>query len=150
MNLIGLRFFTIYGPWGRPDMSLFLFTNLFKKNKNINIFNRGNMSRSFTYIDDVIESIFKLFESKKKMRFNKSQIFNIGGDKKIQLNKFINLIEKSLGKKFKKKFLPMMKADVKETYSNNKKLINNIKFEPNTSTEIGIKNFISWHKTYYD
>ncbi len=150
MNLIGLRFFTIYGPWGRPDMSLFLFTNLFKKNKKINIFNKGNMSRSFTYIDDVIESIFKLFESKKKMKFNKSQIFNIGGNKKIQLNKFINLIEKSLGKKFKKKFLPMMKADVKETYSNNKKLINYIKFEPNTSTAIGIENFISWHKTYYD
>lgn len=150
MNLIGLRFFTIYGPWGRPDMSLFLFTNLFKKNKKIHIFNRGKMSRSFTYIDDVIESIFKLFESKKKMKFTKSQIFNIGGDKKVELNKFIYLIEKTLGKKFKKKYLPMMKADVKETYSDNKKLINHIKFEPSTSHEIGIKNFINWYKNYYN
>ena len=102
MNLVGLRFFTIYGPWGRPDMSLFLFADLINKNKKINIFNKGNMSRSFTYIDDVIESIFKLFRSKKKLDFNKSQIFNIGGDKKIKLNKFIQLIEQVLGKKFKK------------------------------------------------
>ncbi len=150
MNLVGLRFFTIYGPWGRPDMSLFLFTDLIKKNKKINIFNKGNMSRSFTYIDDVIEGIFKLFRSKKKLDFDKSQIFNIGGDKKIRLNKFIQLIEQVLGKKFKKKYLPMMKADVKETFSNNNKLINQIKFEPKTSPLIGIKNFISWHKAYYD
>lgn len=149
MNLIGLRFFTIYGPWGRPDMSLFLFTDLFKKNKKINIFNKGKMSRSFTYIDDVIESIFKLFTSKKKLDFNKSQIFNIGGDKKIELNKFIKLIEQVLGKKFKKNYLPMMKADVKETFSNNKKLIDQIKFEPKTPASIGIKKFIKWYQAYY-
>ena len=141
MNLVGLRFFTIYGPWGRPDMSLFLFTNLFRKNKKINIFNKENMSRSFTYIDDVIESIFKLFKSKKKLDFNKSQIFNIGGDKKIKLNKFIKLIQ-VLGKKFKKNYLPMMKADVRETFSNNKKLINQIKFEPKNTCNY-------WYQKFY-
>ena len=150
MNIIGLRFFTIYGPWGRPDMSLFLFTDLLKKNKKINIFNKGKMSRSFTYIDDIIESIFKLFMTQKNLDYKTVQIFNIGGDKKIGLNKFIKILEREIGRKFKKSYKPMMKADVQNTFSNNKKLFKFIKFEPKTSISLGVKNFIKWHQKYYN
>tara|TARA_A100001011_G_C14279761_1_gene831035 strand:- start:174 stop:1151 length:978 start_codon:yes stop_codon:yes gene_type:complete len=149
MKITALRFFTVYGPWGRPDMSLFKFVDLIKQNKRIDIFNNGQMSRSFTYIDDITESIFRLMNSKKNYKLNKLNILNIGGDKKINLNYFISIIEKEMKTKIKKNYLPMIKADVKETFSNNKKLKSLTKFEPNQSIKKGIKEFINWHDEYY-
>ena len=149
MNITALRFFTIYGPWGRPDMALFKFVDLIKKNKPIDVYNNGNMSRSFTYIDDVVESIFKLMKNKKKISYKKLNIFNIGGNKKINLNYFINVIEKEMNIKINKNFIPMIKADVKETFSSNKKLKLTTKFEPKKSIEKGVKEFINWHNEYY-
>lgn len=147
----GLRFFTVYGPWGRPDMALFIFTKAILMNKNFKLFNHGNMVRDFTYIDDIVNAISKLIlkipkSSKKEIP---AKIFNIGLGKPIKLIKFIKIIEQNLNKKGKIILSDMMKGDVKKTFSDTKKLKKWIGYVPKISPEIGIKNFIEWYKKFY-
>tara|TARA_B100000035_G_scaffold208832_1_gene178616 strand:- start:4558 stop:5538 length:981 start_codon:yes stop_codon:yes gene_type:complete len=150
INFIGLRFFTVYGPWGRPDMSIHKFTNLIINNKPIDVFNYGKHSRDFTYIDDVVEGI-SLVSLKKNKYLSKSysEIYNIGGDNPITLNNLIKEIEKNLGKKAKKNLMPLQMGDVKKTISNIKKIKKHYGFLPKTSIKEGIKSFIDWYKSYY-
>jgi UDP-glucuronate 4-epimerase len=159
----GLRFFTVYGPWGRPDMALFLFTKAIIEDNPIEVFNQGNMIRDFTYIDDIIESLFRVLNKppKNDPLFNKAnpnpsiswaphRIFNIGNSEPTPLMKFIEAIESSLGKKAKKIFLPMQPGDVKATSADTKLLEQLIDFKPHTSVEVGIKNFVDWYRDFYE
>ncbi len=159
----GLRFFTVYGPWGRPDMAPMIFTNSIIKNKPINIFNNGDMARDFTYIDDVTEILFRLTSkpatSNKDFNFEKPspesswckhKIFNVGNSKKIKLMSFIHEIERELGLKAKKVFHPMQEGDVKSTFSNSNRIENWIGFKPSTDLSDGVKKFISWYKSFYE
>jgi len=144
----GLRYFTVYGPWGRPDMALFLFTKAILENKEIKVFNYGNMKRDFTYIDDIVEGTLKVLWAKpeEKVPF---KVYNIGSGKTISLNYFIDLIEKNLKKETKRKLLPIPPGDVPETYSDISDLKNDVGYEPKVLVEEGIKNFIDWYKNYY-
>ena len=148
-NSIGLRFFTVYGPWGRPDMAPFIFLNKILKKKTIEVFNSGKMSRDFTYVEDVsnaiIKILFKNIYSKKRI----IEIFNIGRGKSIKLLKFINTYEKILNIKIKKKYLPLQKGDMISTKSNIKKLNNFINYNPNTSLLNGLTKFTAWFVNYY-
>ena len=150
ISFIGLRFFTVYGPWGRPDMSIHKFTNLIINNKPIDVFNYGKHSRDFTYIDDVVEGISLVSLKKNKYLSNSySEIYNIGGDHPITLNNLIKEIEKNLGKKAKRNLMPLQMGDVKKTVSNIKKIKKHYGFSPKTSINEGIKNFVDWYKSYY-
>ncbi len=157
-----LRFFTVYGPWGRPDMAPMIFTKAILEKKPIRVFNNGAMKRDFTYIDDVIEAIEKLINkpATSNINFKKEEpdpstswsphrIFNIGNSQPVSLMKFINVIENELGKKAIKIFEPMQMGDVKSTYSDTTKLNEWINYKPNTLLEEGIKNFIDWYKSFY-
>ncbi len=155
-----LRFFTVYGPWGRPDMAYFKFSEAIINKKKINVFNKGEMYRDFTYIDDVTKSvellISKIPSARSKIIRNDSisnvapfRIVNIGNQKKIYLKDFISEIEKNLKTKVKKNYLPMQKGDVKKTLSNTELLKKLTKFKPRVNYKIGIKNFIEWYKEYY-
>tara|TARA_B100000886_G_scaffold340525_1_gene310834 strand:+ start:4233 stop:5258 length:1026 start_codon:yes stop_codon:yes gene_type:complete len=159
----GLRFFTVYGPWGRPDMALFLFTKSILENKPIKVFNNGDMLRDFTYIDDVVESLVRLIEKipKSDNSFNKEKplpssswaphkIFNIGNSNPVKLMDYISAIEKAIGKKAIKEYLPMQPGDVKETMSDSSALEKWINFSPKTNYENGIKEFVDWFKDFYD
>ncbi len=161
LQCIGLRFFTVYGPWGRPDMVLFKFVKNILNNKPIELFNFGNHYRDFTYIDDVVDILFKLskvqIKKEKKQNFEDSsksksrfEIFNVSSGKKIYLKKFLNIIEKNLNKKAKIKLLPLQKGDVVETLSSKKKLKMFIDLKPSIAVETGIKKFISWFKNYHN
>ncbi len=153
----GLRFFTVYGPWGRPDMALFKFTDLIVKNKPISVFNYGKMKRDFTYIDDVIESISLLMKKPPGISSNINStntkapyfIFNIGNSQPIDLMQYINAIESILGKKAKIKFKEMQPGDVESTFANTEALNNWINFKPSTPINLGVKKFIDWYLEYY-
>lgn len=147
LNLIGLRFFTVYGPFGRPDMSLFIFTKNILNKKKIVVYNKGNMYRDFTYVDDVVESIFYLMKNKKITKGH--HIFNISGSRSVKLKRYISLIEKNLGFKAKIIYKPKLLADVCKTLSTNNFLKKTIKKNKFTSIEKGIEKFIKWYKTYY-
>lgn len=150
INCVGLRFFTVYGPYGRPDMSLFKFVEAALNNKKIDVYNYGKHSRDFTYVDDVTESIFKLFFKIKEKNEIFNEIFNVGNSKPIELMQFIKEIELNLNKKIKINFLPMQFGDVEKTHSSSEKLQKFINYRPNTSVKIGIRNFIEWYKDYYN
>ena len=150
IKCIGLRFFTVYGPWGRPDMAYFKFCKLIFENKKIEIYNRGKHFRSFTYIDDVINNILILSKKIKKINFNKNSIFNIGNPKTESLNRFIKLIEKNLNKKAKKIYLKKQPGDVYKTKSNNLIEQKLFKFEFKISLERGIKKFVNWYLLKYE
>ena len=157
-----LRFFTVYGPWGRPDMALFKFTKGILKNKKIDIYNYGRMYRDFTYIDDIISGISLLINkapsaSPKKKYKNDSlssvapfRILNIGNTKKVFLLNFIKQIEIELGKKASRNYMPLQKGDVKQTLSNSSLLKKITGYNPKTNYKTGIKNFINWYKKYYN
>ncbi len=158
----GLRFFTVYGPWGRPDMSYFLFTKSILSGEKIKIFNNGNMSRDFTYIDDICESLRRLMNKipygekgfdKKNPAIHSSwaphKIFNIGNSKSISLLEFIETIEEELGQKALKNFLPMQPGDVKATLADTSLLENWIDYKPSTSLKDGMNKFINWYKSFY-
>lgn len=159
--ITGLRFFTVYGPWGRPDMAPFIFTKAIKEGKKIRIFNNGNMKRDFTYIDDIISGIEKILIKPKFVKntnLNASatesylpsfDIFNIGNTKPINLNDFIMKLEHILKKKADKQFLPMQSGDVKNTFSNITKIKDWVGFEPKTNIDQGLKKFIEWYNYYY-
>ena len=159
----GLRFFTVYGPWGRPDMALFLFTKSILKKEPIKVFNHGKMIRDFTYIDDIVESIMRIM--KKPARPYKSfdtsnpiadkswaphRIFNIGNSTPESLTEYINAIENALGIKAKKEFYPMQPGDVASTFSDCSNLESFINFKPNTSIKKGVNEFIKWYKNFYE
>lgn len=139
----GLRFFTVYGPWGRPDMALFIFTKAILEGKPIQVYNQGNMQRNFTYIDDIVNGVIKVLN-----RPEKYEIYNIGNDKAEKLMDFINEIEKNTGKTAIKEFLPMQPGDVVATVADISK-ISKLGYKPKTDIQDGIKNFISWYKDYY-
>ena len=150
---VGLRFFTVYGPWGRPDMAYFKFTKSIIKDIPIDVHGSGNMYRDFTYIDDIIDGIFKLIKiPNEKLFLNKNnfyEIFNIGNDNPVNLKYFISIIEKCLGKSAKMNFLEMQPGESKRTSANLTKLKSRIKFIPQTKIEEGIPKFINWYKKYY-
>lgn len=155
----GLRFFTVYGPWGRPDMALYIFTKAIVEDKEFEVFNNGNMSRDFTYVDDIVESVKRLIPLSPKRdnpKFDikhptpsKStapyQIFNIGNNNPVALLDFVEAIEKELGKKGKRVYKPMQPGDVASTYANVESLFNYIDFKPETKIEVGIKNFVDYY-----
>lgn len=143
LNTTGLRYFTVYGPWGRPDMALFLFTDAIAKGKPIKVFNYGKMSRNFTYIDDIVSGTLKVLDADLKY-----EIMNIGGDREDTLLRFIEVIEKNLGKKAKKKLMPIQPGDVPSTVADIRKL-RKLGWKPTTRIEEGIKNFVNWYKEYY-
>ncbi len=150
INFIGLRFFTVYGPWGRPDMSIHKFTDLILKGKPIDVYNYGNHTRDFTYIDDIVEGINSVSVKKNKyLSKNFSEIYNIGGNRPITLKSLIKEIEKNLGLKAKKNLLPFQKGDVKKTISDISKIQTHYGFEPKVNIKQGIKEFIDWYKKYY-
>ncbi len=140
------RFFTVYGPWGRPDMALFKFTENMLKKKPIQVFNYGNHVRDFTYVEDVSNIILKLYKKKKNYNFN---IFNIGNNKPVNLKVYINEIEKNLNIKSKKKYLPLQVGDVYKTFSDSRKIYKFIKYKPKTDVKYGIKKFIEWYINYF-
>ncbi len=145
----GLRFFTVYGPWGRPDMALYIFTQAIHKRKPLPLFNSGKMSRDFTYIEDVVQSILKI-NYKKTIKKGKGifKIYNIGRGEEIKLIDFIKEIEKNLGKKAKIKNLPMQAGDVKSSNANISNLIKDYKIKPKISYKLGIKKFVDWYLDY--
>ena len=156
-----LRFFTVYGPYGRPDMAYFKFTKNILKGKKIDIFNRGKMYRDYTYINDITDGIYKLLNkapslnSKKKFKNDSLssvapfRILNIGNTKKVYLLDFINTLEKELGKKIKKNYMPMQKGDVHSTLSDSSLLKRITGYNPKTNYKTGIKKFIKWYLNYY-
>jgi UDP-glucuronate 4-epimerase len=145
----GLRFFTVYGPWGRPDMAPMLFANSILKEKPIQVFNNGEMKRDFTYIDDIISGILGCVDIIPN-EISKYSIYNIGNSKPVDLMDFISIIEKALGKKSIKDFLPMQDGDVKVTYADTTSLFDLIKYKPSTELNDGVIKFIKWYKNYYE
>ena len=144
LNTTGLRYFTVYGPWGRPDMAVYIFTKNILAEEPISVFNNGNMGRDFTYIDDVISGTRSAIEKNYKC-----EIFNLGNNKTENLMNFISTIEKRLGKKAKIKFLPMQPGDIAETCADIERSSEMLNFKPAVNIEIGIKNFIKWYLSYH-
>ncbi len=148
LQTIGLRFFTVYGPWGRPDMALFLFVDAIMQNKPIKVFNHGNLSRDFTYIDDIVEGV--LATLLKNSKDNKNyQLYNIGNNKPVQLMDFITEIEKSTNRIAVKKMMSMQDGDVNQTFADVSHLIENYQYQPKTSINEGVLKFVNWYFDYY-
>lgn len=145
LPIYGLRFFTVYGPWGRPDMAYFSFTKKILNNEKIEIFNNGINLRDFTYIDDIVESIFKLSQIKHESH----EILNIGNMDPISTLKLVNIIENKLNKKANIELIEKQTGDVLNTFSDTSKLENIINFKPKTNIEDGLDKFINWYKDYY-
>jgi len=141
--LTGLRYFTVYGPWGRPDMALFLFTSSILDGRPIDIYNFGKMKRDFTYIDDIVDGTISALNS--PFRY---EIFNLGNSKTVELMELIKIIEEELGIKAKKNFLPLQPGDVPETYANIEKTKKMLGFNPKTSIRTGIRKFLNWYRDY--
>lgn len=147
----GLRFFTVYGPYGRPDMAYFKFTNKILAGEPIQIYNNGDMYRDFTYIDDIVEGVENVLcnppaENGKGARY---KIYNIGNNKPVKLMDYIDVLEKCLGKTAKKEYLPMQPGDVYQTYADVSELMQDYGFKPDTSIEEGLSKFVDWYRAYY-
>ncbi|PKN40703.1 MAG: capsular biosynthesis protein CpsI [Deltaproteobacteria bacterium HGW-Deltaproteobacteria-18] len=158
----GLRFFTVYGPWGRPDMALYLFTKAICENKPINVFNHGKMRRDFTYIDDIVEGVFRIvshvpqgnpaWDGKNPDPSTSPapyKLYNIGNNNTVELEQFITVLENALGRKAVRNYMDIQPGDVPATYANIDDLIKEVGFKPSTSIEEGIEKFIAWYKDYY-
>ena len=154
----GLRFFTVYGPWGRPDMALFLFTKAIIEGKPIDVYNHGNMQRDFTYIDDIVEGVVRVLENKPNKKEEVTEpstsvapykIYNIGNSSPVMLMDFIAAIEKSLGIKAQKNLMPIQPGDVERTWANVDDLIADLDYKPETDIKIGVEKFINWYKKFY-
>ena len=158
----GLRFFTVYGPWGRPDMSLFLFTQKILAGESIDVFNNGNHSRDFTYIDDIVNGVVRVVDSVASPdkewtgdvpdpgnSLAPYRLYNIGKNQPVELMYFIETIEETLGKKADMNFLPMQPGDVPATYADINDLIKDVNYSPSTTIETGILKFVKWYKDYY-
>lgn len=157
----GLRFFTVYGPWGRPDMALYIFTKAITEGKPINIFNHGKMKRDFTYVDDIVEGVRRVIDAVPTPNEDWSgdapdpssslapyQLFNIGNNKPVELMYMIETLEKALGREAEKNFMPMQPGDVPATYADINALSEKVGFRPDTSIEEGIQRFVEWYKEY--
>ena len=144
LHTTGLRYFTVYGPWGRPDMAMFLFTDKIIKGEPIQVFNQGNMKRDFTYINDIISGTKAAIDKNYKC-----EVFNLGNHRSEELMDVVQLIEDNLGKKAEINFQPMQLGDVKESYADIKKSIEMLRYEPTTNVDVGISKFIEWYKEYH-
>ncbi|RIV46138.1 NAD-dependent epimerase [Flagellimonas pelagia] len=148
----GLRFFTVYGPWGRPDMAMFLFTKAILDGEPIKVFNNGNMERDFTYIDDIVEGVVRIIEDRfvgEESSKKNYSVYNIGNNNSVKLLDFVNALESKLSTTAQKQFLEMQPGDVEKTWANVDDLIRDYDYRPNTSIEIGISNFVDWYKKHY-
>jgi UDP-glucuronate 4-epimerase len=158
----GLRFFTVYGPWGRPDMALFLFTRAILEGKPIDVFNHGKMKRDFTFVDDIVEGVVRVSEkiATPDPQWNSDspdpatsnapyRIYNIGNNQPVELMRYIEAIEKAVGKVAEKNFLPMQAGDVPATFADVEDLMRDVGFKPATSVEEGVKKFVDWYRSYY-
>lgn len=158
----GLRFFTVYGPWGRPDMALFIFTKAILSGEPIKVFNYGRMKRDFTYIDDIVEGVVRLLEQKPQPDPNWDpanpdpgssaapyRLYNIGNNQPVELSRFIAALEAALGREAQKEYLPLQAGDVPETYADIKDLFAAVGFRPTTTIETGIAKFVAWYKDFY-
>ncbi len=159
----GLRFFTVYGPYGRPDMALFIFTKAILKGKPIDVYNNGNMKRDFTYIDDIVEGIVRLLprtpvpdstwsgdNPDPSTSFAPYRVYNIGNNKPVNLLHFIAVLEEKLQRKAVKNFMPIQDGDVPETFADVDDLMRDAGFKPDTSIEVGVEKFVTWYKQYYN
>lgn len=157
----GLRFFTVYGPWGRPDMALFIFTKAILEGKPIDIFNNGNMQRDFTYVDDIVEGIIRVVDSNPTKNINWTgmnpdpssstapyKIYNIGNSSPVKLLDFVKAIEESIGRKALINFMPMQNGDVPSTWADVDDLIEDIGYKPQTEVKVGVQNFIDWYLNF--
>jgi UDP-glucuronate 4-epimerase len=162
LNVTGLRFFTVYGPWGRPDMALFMFVKNILENKPIDVYNHGNMQRDFTYIDDIVEGVFRTIqkpaEPNQDFDFNNPdpsssvsayKIYNIGNNAPVKLMDFISAIEEILGKKAIMRMLPLQPGDVKSTFADVGDLIETFNYKPKTPIKEGVNKFIAWFREFY-
>lgn len=160
--ITGLRFFTVYGPWGRPDMALFLFTKAILEGRPIDVFNHGKMQRDFTYIDDIVEGVLRTLDRPAQSDPNWSsdkpdpgsssapyRLYNIGNHQPVELLRFIEVLEHTLGKQAEKNFLPLQPGDVPATYADVAELMRDTGFQPATSIETGIARFVEWYRDYY-
>lgn len=145
---IGLRFFTVYGPWGRPDMAMFLFTDAILNHQPLKVFNHGDLSRDFTYIDDIIQGIDKILEDKNTNE--KYQLYNIGNSKPVQLMDFIKEVELSTGEKAILEMYPMQAGDVNQTWADVQELKDTFGYNPNYPVDKGVYNFVQWYRKYYN
>jgi UDP-glucuronate 4-epimerase len=158
----GLRFFTVYGPWGRPDMVLFLFTKAILSGNPIDVFNYGRMRRDFTYIDDIIEGVVRVMDRipgpnpywdgespDPASGSGPYKLYNIGNNNPVELMRFIEVLEDCLGKKAEKRLLPMQAGDVPATYADVDDLMKDVGFKPSTPIEEGVQRFVEWYRTYY-
>jgi UDP-glucuronate 4-epimerase len=158
----GLRFFTVYGPWGRPDMAMFLFTKAILAGEPINVFNYGNMRRDFTYVDDIVEGVIRTAEHVPQGEANWNsdspdpgtsnapyRVYNIGNNKPVELSYVIEVLERCLGAKAKKNLMPMQPGDVPETFADVDDLIRDVGFAPSTPIETGIEHFVEWYRQYH-
>jgi len=158
----GLRFFTAYGPWGRPDMAYFSFTKAIMEGTPIDVFNFGKMKRDFTYIDDIVEGVVRVMNKIPQPNpdwdrenpdpgssYAPYKLYNIGNNNPVELMKFIEILETNIGKKAQKNMLPMQQGDVPVTYANVNDLMNDVGFKPSTTLEIGIQRFVEWYRGYY-
>jgi len=147
ISTTGLRFFTVYGPWGRPDMAPMLFADAILHDRAIKVFNQGDMSRDFTYIDDIVDGCIKVIDNSNAKDLY--QIYNIGNNAPVQLMDFIKALENSLGKEAKKEYLPMQPGDVKSTYADVSGLIDHFGYKPDTSIQDGVDKFAQWYRMFY-
>lgn len=158
----GIRFFTVYGPWGRPDMALFLFVKAMLNNKPINVFNHGKMIRDFTYVDDIVNGICRTIDQPAESNKDWNamdpdpssstapyRLYNIGNNKPVPLMSYIKAIENALGKKASINFMPMQDGDVPSTCADITKLKNDLNYEPKVSVDLGVRNFVSWYREFY-
>ncbi|HHE33187.1 MAG TPA: NAD-dependent epimerase [Chlorobaculum parvum] len=159
----GLRFFTVYGPWGRPDMALFLFTKAALEGRPIDVFNYGNMQRDFTYIDDIVEGVVRVIDNPAKSSSDWSgtapdpgtssapyRVYNIGNNRPVRLMEFIEAIEQALGKTIEKNMLPIQPGDVPSTYADVTDLVNDLGYKPATSVQEGINRFVAWYREFFN
>ena len=158
----GLRFFTVYGPWGRPDMALFLFTKAILEGKPIDVFNNGEMRRDFTYVDDIVEGVIRTADNVPEGNNQwsgdnpdpatsraKYKVYNIGNNQPVELMHLIETLEKALGQKAEKNMMPMQPGDVPATFADIDALVNDVGFRPSTSIETGVARFVEWYRSYY-
>ncbi|MPN59574.1 UDP-N-acetylglucosamine 4-epimerase [bioreactor metagenome] len=147
----GLRFFTVYGPYGRPDMAYFSFTKAIIEGQPIKIFNHGDMYRDFTYIDDIVEGIIKLMPHIPTPDENNARykVYNIGNNQPEKLMDFVQTLEVCIGKEAKKEFCPMQPGDVYQTYADVTDLMKDVGFKPSTSIQEGLTHFVDWYQSYY-
>jgi UDP-glucuronate 4-epimerase len=162
LHCTGLRFFTVYGPWGRPDMALFLFTKAILEDRPIQVFNHGKMQRDFTYIDDIIEGVVRVMGHLPQPNpawdgdhpdpgtsYAPYRVYNIGNNTSVELNDFIAAVEKALGKTAVKEYMDMQPGDVPATVANVDDLMKDVGFKPDTPIEVGIARFVAWYREYH-